>query len=1076
MRFFSIIILSIVFLLAAPTLYAAENKSGETAALNGAISQVEDSLNKKKAELSKLKEDLFQARDIVIQVEKKTKETTQKQPKETVKEQPRKKEVSIPPAVQKQAREEVKWAEDTLAQALKQLEKAKAKAASNPAAAQVDIRDAMDKADLARGWMERARQDANLAPLASPQPEKSIEPTPKRQMGIVLGKGEAFRQAEAIKLGERGFMATQEQQMADAVNVDPQQGILTLTSGEKIKAKPVFTVISNLSPGIRPEDVFKSTEVPGYGKVSRLNPEAHKILFSPEHQKQREKVGGVALAVTLDLLSYYGVPEFRRRGPATLVESPVLLSLGRLYNDLAPYAQSPETWETLPANLRYPGGVGRIYGFVLDPKNQDVFLVGTTGPRANAIDIDSLILGIRSVWAAGTIPRVSLDPLPDRPAGPQYSKVYEVPFHSTFAKIMLESDYAMKRITFGDMDVALPRFKKLNLQQAQREKKYFGSRYWLTPISLKSGDIHISPSSRSLLFNTGVHCLTEAQNAAHQFTGKTDEIDEKIAGYFSDSLPRLEQSSQISPPGIFLRLHGLVDVVTVCQLLRDVEVKYPLLEQYFRLPVRTLKGDASVPTFYPGLRVKTGEIKRIGGKVLIHYLMGGAILQARYGRHSLDSYQDAVTATLEYTVDNFPRRQTFVQNLDLTFTLPQGGDRTRTRIEYRILAGQTALAAQQYDLARTRFLEVLQEDPFCAEAWAALGSARSSLGQHQEAMTAIGRALELEPENLDFKETKITIFRGAGKNLDLSGEDGQTLRNLSLRFASQAKFLIDQGQPDRARELLTVASDLWGQNPYAFLVRSRSWPDPAGAEAVHDRQQAINYYRQLVQTEEPVNWRPALALALTEHALIRLNGFMRLGAPAPDATLKSRELVTEKIFPAIEECLAHLAEAKSQNPALSLAWSAEALGNILKENHKLDLDLVGDFPQARDLALQAATRFPNQPEARFSLGMANLLEFRLVTKRLPDPAQLISGAQYLLSAANEELTAAIRLDPTFGMAYRLRCQCQAILGRCSEAWTDFEQAQALLPASLLDPAFEQELHKFCPHKSRPPRKPGLSLP
>ena len=301
---------------------------------------------------------------------------------------------------------------------------------------------------------------------------------------------------------------------------------MTTAAGRPINVAPLADALPEEHRGA---DLFVPQRLPGGKQVMRLNPVLAKEIASPQGQERLRKVGGVSLEVTLQLLSYAGVPEFRKPGPATVVESPVLISLAALYEKAGRFAASANTWDDLPPELRYPGDVERVYGFVLDPRAGDVFLVGAAAQSpANRLDIDSIILALRSVWSAGEVPAVSLDPKPGRSDGPQFCYVHGVPANSVFAKIMLDADYAMKRIIMGELNVGVPRFWELSKMFCTRPGQH-SSRIWLEPLPLAANDIHLSPSYRCALFDSGVRSLTEAMNDTSQFVGRPDEIGEQEA-------------------------------------------------------------------------------------------------------------------------------------------------------------------------------------------------------------------------------------------------------------------------------------------------------------------------------------------------------------------------------------------------------------------------------------------------------------------------------------------------------------------------------------------------------------------
>src|SRR4029077_3070340 len=164
------------------------------------------------------------------------------------------------------------------------------------------------------------------------------------------------------------------------------------------------------------------------------------LRFSPTAQRavtqqwtQLRSVGGVALDVTFQDLAQAGVPDMRSGATRSLIENPVMISLKRLLGAAKPYSDSAVHWSSIPDEIRYPGGIGRVHGYVLDPSVGDVFIIGTVATRPEArLDIDILTVLMDVVWHKGLIPAVSLDPAPADQggldySGPQFARIVNLP-------------------------------------------------------------------------------------------------------------------------------------------------------------------------------------------------------------------------------------------------------------------------------------------------------------------------------------------------------------------------------------------------------------------------------------------------------------------------------------------------------------------------------------------------------------------------------------------------------------------------------------------------------------------------
>ena len=1002
-------------------------------------------------ELKKDGKDLFELKDVF-----------------TKKKEAKKDEKPLPPAVQARVAQEWEFAKGIHEFAQQALERAKV--APNPAKAQVELKDALDKAQSARDWKRRAESALAPAPPVAP---------PHVRSGTWSLASEAWNQAVAIEGGREDFDRTRRPppQAVDAVNYDPNSRVLTTSSGTRVPVGPFDDAVQRVLPErSRRLNRFVSVPTPDGPRV-QLNPEVAKALASPEAQAELNRVGGVALDVTLDLLSYAGVAGFRQRGPATVVESPVLLSLACLHEKVRPFAASPEVWEGLPEDLRYPAAIERVHGFVLDPKSQDVFLIASRAQAPeNRMDVDALIVALRCVWAEGATPSVSLDPLPGRPAGPQYSRVNGVPLQTTFARIMLDADYAMKRILFGDLDVGVPRFREIDRDMAERGAADSTSgRYWLTPMPLSDRDVHVSPSYRSVLFDSGVRCLTESQNASSEWTGKADEWRERKAQLFTESYERIERSPAVTPSGVLVRLHGLVDLVTICKILRDLGVDYPVLKGVGELPLRRLRGAEAVPPYYHGLSVVFAKKRLSDREVLVLTHNGGAILRGRVTRRSLDLYQDVATATLEHEVDVFPRGQTFTKVLQLPLTLRKARSDDRGGAEYALLAAQTLLRKGEHEPARARLAEIAAADPLHADAWAWLAEALSLAGRHEEATNAINKAIELEPRDYLLKGMEYRILSRAGRTPEDLKLSADLARYLSSESVCQAFALLAQGRSADAAKEIACALGLWRENPDAYLLRAMAANDETSDEAMRDRAEAIRLYEQQIKEGQV----PA-EMCRRRSAFVHL-----LEASARSKKLQADVLRDLRDSPSFQEawkrkpdkmngllidlfgCVSEAKQAQAQDdldgvaPAVHARLLASMMIVVFAGGNPVDKGLG----EAAELSKSVVKRFPDLPDGHYARAFVASTEIAVVDREMKTPglyndkerAILLRVMGALLAEIFERLDTAVRLDPTYGEAFLFRAQMHAHVRQGPKALADLQKAKTLLPS--VDPAIEAMIRK-----------------
>jgi len=984
-------------------------------------------------------------------------------------------EKPVPAPVKAQALQEWNWAKKNLEFAQQRIEKAKT--APNDAAAQVELNSALDMAKKERDWKRRAQSS-----LSPPPAIRTGQPQPRA--GSVLGfSSRTYDKAVEVIQKVSGFDTSDrpDVQMADPVNWDPQAQILTTSSGRTIPIKPFNDTVQKVLPDkLKGKDIFVSAPLPDSRQVVlRMDPEVAKYLASPKAQAELKKIGGVALDVTLNLLSYAGVAEFRRQGPATVVESPVLVSLGCLYKKVSSFASSPEAWQELPDDLRYPAAIERIHGFVLDHKNQDVFLVASPAKASeNRIDIDALIVGLQCIWRDGVIPRVSLDPVPERPAGPQYTRVEGVPLQTTFAKTMLDADYAMKRILFGDLDVGMPHFREIDVDSLARyEAEFTPSRYWLTPMPLSDRDVQISPTCRSVLFESSVRCLTEAQNSFSEWSGKPAEWSERKAKLFTESYEQMERSLALEPRGVFVRLHGLVDLVTACKMMHDLEVDYPILRSISELPLRCLRDTEAVPSYYPGLSVAFAKKRLSDSEQMIFTHNGGAVLRSRVNRRSLDLYQDVATATLEHEVDTFPREKTFAKTLHLPLTLRKSQLDDRGGTEYALLVGQATLRDGRYDDARVQFETLTTSDPLFTDAWAWRAEALSLAGRHKEAASTLNKALELEPQYLVLKGMEFRILYRAGKtpaDLRLNRDESMYLSRESIW---QAAALAAQGRSADATKEATCALRLWHENPDAYFVRALVAKDETSDVAMRDRQEAIRLYKQQLKENkvQAEMCRRSLAFVLLQDALARSKKLQNTvgtefgGFASFQEAWKEKPNAMNKLLLDFYNVVSEAKEVRNLDELDGLASAVYArvlagmMTIIFAGGNLIDKGLG----EAADLSKDVVERFPNLPDGHFARAYVASTEITVVWTEMKrqglyneqERVALTRALAGLLAETLEQLDTAVRLDPTYGEAFLFRALTYANMRQEQKALEDLEKAKELLTS--VDPRLEQRIRHMC---------------
>ena len=127
--------------------------------------------------------------------------------------------------------------------------------------------------------------------------------------------------------------------------------------------------------------------------------------------------------------------------------------------------------------------ISRFEGFVLDPDQSDIILIGQLSGRDRVLHLDDLVLHMRNIWSEGSPPICSLDPrskdileiqqIPSELGniqtpkdgrrliqrvkeawGPQIISIGGIPRNARLAHVMIEADYHMKKVSLGAIQVA----------------------------------------------------------------------------------------------------------------------------------------------------------------------------------------------------------------------------------------------------------------------------------------------------------------------------------------------------------------------------------------------------------------------------------------------------------------------------------------------------------------------------------------------------------------------------------------------------------------------------------------------
>lgn len=863
---------------------------------------------------------------------------------------------------------------------------------------------------------ETRTEPRSLGSSAPPsRPSITAGDGPVRRQLIEVNAGGSFDGARARPelqnqgTGTRFFSGPQ-----DVRGYNSQRGEITTGDGRTVSVKPLVDALRSVSPSAAAQP-FVAT---GSGQL-RLSPEAQRAIS--QNAGQLHAVGGIALDVTFQRLALAGVPEFRVPGPTAVVQNPVIISLRGLVAAAKNYSATQERWQMLPEDVRYPAGIGRINGYILDPKNKDVFIVGRrASDREGRIDLDILSVLIDSVWGRGLTPMVSLDPLPGDPAGPQYPRVINVPRDALVARVMLDSDYAMKRIHLGAQKVSAPGFESLAALYAKTpQTDAFAARFWLRPMPLDVDALRVSESGRTVLYEAGVQALTETVRVDSNGiagTGDINPIHGRSAQEFTRIYDLLEASPTIAPRGIYAQLHSIVDIVTLGRLLRASATDYGVLDELRKLPYVRLTGDEAVPAFYSGLHVRYGQS---GGVDL--YMSGGVEMRSRPTRMSLDRFDDYVGRTLERAADEF-KTGGFSQQLDISFTLPQPRPPANAETEVAKHAGFRALDAGDIASAAAHLSHAARKDPTDIDAWIYLGWAEAQRGRKVAADAAVEQAVALGADDFAARLLYFDITLFGDPNLNLQMVDPVLRSELSGAYMNRAYSALNRGNPALAIRSADRAILILPDNAEALVARALAQHPTAPASAHKDISSAVDIFRR-----SKIDVRPRLSFALAFKTALELDDLPRQLSrkPTDQQLAKFRDELVDRAVAAADQAN----EVVSLDPSSGLSFATAIRAAAVQI-------LIGQVASAygRNLSVdeKAIRRYADDALRRFPRFAPVRQERSILFQILRDPR-----------SAEQEIDEAIALNSANARSYLLRANYRAQQSNCTGAREDVERARSL---------------------------------
>ena len=737
---------------------------------------------------------------------------------------------------------------------------------------------------------------------------------------------------------------------------------------------------------------------------------------------------------------------------ATVVSLRTLVAMAEHFRD---------HWDSLPENLRHPGQLRRLHGLLIDARQNDLLLVGSSDGPGEPISIDELIVGFRSVWRDAATPLCSLEPDPGNVGGPQTAVIAGVNRDTEFARVMLDADYTMKRLIFGQERIDSPGFVDLHAAYAAyfasqgKENaalaEHWTARFWFMPVPPAEGSIRLSPGGNLAMFDCRVQVLTEnlaQRGGSFRNIGTRNPVVERMTSHFSEHFDLFENRFPV-----IRELHALCDIALAAQVARRMNAPRDLLTAFVNLPIR----DVEVPATYAGLNIpievanlKVGAIQ--GGVNMVAAVTPSALARVADAASERFAQQALASSGIERpTADAHPRYIASALTTSLT------GDTPLARADGLIAGGSynAALAILDAELAK-------DPEDIPARRCRMRALAGRGLFHLAERELEIIAMLEESPDTEDLR-LKLHLDRGDPIVLESIPPDRQA-RLLSL-YLNEA---ISQAAASNYTKAIETAGRALALAPGdgALLARRAQWELAGGdaAAAMADFQKAIDL--------SPRSGKPLLARAQAYERLGRLDDALR----DADRALELDPSLSEAYCVRLEVALFHndadlksayndtrKVEALTPNDPMIYVYRAQILAR------------EGD----RDGAMAAANR-----AVKFGPGIAQayIVRGRLLGEQLRGLANFANFAeqqenQDRFIRALSDYNAAIGLRPDDWQSHEMRAAALVDLagniGEPSSANLDWQKLLTVALGSMVDSSRAVEVlgHAFGSMSSTNPNVP-----
>jgi len=523
------------------------------------------------------------------------------------------------------------------------------------------------------------------------------------------------------------------------------------------------------------------------------------------------------------------------------------------------------------------GRLTRVLGYVLDPVT-GLHLVGLAEPDREPIPVDLLVVALRAIWKSGQWPFVSLDPTnADDLAQPHAARIGGLSQDledTEFVRIMLEADYAMKRLDLGKDRPDIEGFHGwLDLSLAAEFEAGAGPVYrraWFAPLVSPVGDVFETrrEGASALVFESQVQVLTETMKQVGGYlvgTTRTEAVAAEAARLMTVHYEALEDYDPV-----FRGLRVVFDLAKLCALWRVRGMRDPRLDALAaRTPARV-----DVPRRYAGL------VADVGGRPIS--ISGGAITRSRVSAKTV-----VLTDRLTPLLDAVAARRGVGEHSVGTIALPASlqidpGQLASVSAEVLVTGAVADLTEGRPEIALARLDLALDLEPDLLAARAYRAVARLSAGQVELALEDVDHAVAAEPRLLALRALLLAYMGDTAAALRdaETAERGAGFDETILTWVANARLLAFDlpGAERLAGRLLDVSPlDLQAYNLLAQLdayhamgraraeqriAERRRMPIPIGA-AYGD---GMNHLRRLESEEAVSAMRRCRTLALESTA------------------------------------------------------------------------------------------------------------------------------------------------------------------------------------------------------------------